>query len=783
VSEDGELLGLGTFGHYRLLDLLGRGGMGLVFRAHDTRRRRDVALKLLPEELSSDPALVERFRREAFAAARLVDPHIVPIHDFGEIGSRLFIDMQLVDGRNLAQLLADVGPLDPHRAVHVLRQAAQALDTAHAEQLVHRDVKPSNLIVVEAKDDFTYLLDFGIAHVIGAATTGTSLTSTGSTVGTLAYMAPERFVGPDGIDGRVDVYALACVLFEMLTGTRPFPYDDLPALLNAHLNATPPTVGSRRGGLSPAWDEVVARGMAKDPEQRFRTARELALAARAVLEAPVTVIVTPASPAGDRPPADAPPTPPAMAGAAHPPQPGGLWDMSLPPQVPRVAAPVGGPPPGPMGPPAMATVRTPPPNSIPPAGPPHRPVEPGGPRRSGRRRLWTVVAALAGVVAVVATAVTVVLLNRAGIGGPATPDPGEQLVLQSAGVPGDGAFAPDFRTVTTGLSGTALASSRPDSACCVATTTGSTEQLYRATRGVGDCDRAGLADYLAGRPAQRAAWVAALGADPSMRTTDPAQQGLTTVMTPVLLRADTLVVDHRYVDGAAQPFDAVLQAGTAVLVDEYGVPRVRCISGSPLIVPGSPAVPEPALIGTSWPGFERGAVLRVQAADAPVAQFGLIDTVGAGGFRRPAGSAGEQDFDEVPATASLNGSYLLDGQQTFCDLIDCQNYSSIQLNVVISDCTPQQCAVTVSQWGVTAAPLVLDGDTWRASGPLPADYQHVCGDQPAGTTFRFDVRATEAAVTRTVWSASSVVAFFAAESPLGTCSASRQTFDLTGRRS
>src|SRR5689334_15192021 len=170
------------FGRYRLLELLGRGGMGEVWRAYDTAaNNRTVAIKLLPPHLAGDSTFVERFRREADAAACLNNPHIVPIHNYGEIDGRLYVDMRLVEGRNLQEVLAE-GPLEPERAVRVVEQVARALHAAHRIGLVHRDVKPSNILLDD--DDFAYLIDFGIARAAGE----TGLTSTGSTVGTWAYM-------------------------------------------------------------------------------------------------------------------------------------------------------------------------------------------------------------------------------------------------------------------------------------------------------------------------------------------------------------------------------------------------------------------------------------------------------------------------------------------------------------------------------------------------------------------------------------------------------------------
>ena len=268
------------FGPYELRGLLGRGGMGEVHRAFDQSQAREVALKLLPVSLASDEGFVERFKRESYAAARLNDPHVIPIHRYGEIDGRLYIDMRLVEGVDLGKLLERDGPLPPARAVAFVAQAAEALEAAHAAGLVHRDVKPSNLLVTG--QDFVYLVDFGIAHIVGVATRGKALTATGATIGTLDYMAPERFSATGEVDSRADVYALACVLYECLTGRRPFPFDNVPALIHAHLNLPAPRATAARAGIPSAFDDVIARGMAKDPASRYRTPMELSAAARAV---------------------------------------------------------------------------------------------------------------------------------------------------------------------------------------------------------------------------------------------------------------------------------------------------------------------------------------------------------------------------------------------------------------------------------------------------------------------------------------------------------------------
>ncbi|WP_369253503.1 serine/threonine-protein kinase [Geodermatophilus amargosae] len=282
----------GRFGPYRVLGLLGSGGMGSVLRAHDDEHERDVALKVLHQQWAADEGYRERFRREARIAARLNEPHVVPIHRFGEIDGQLFLDMRLVEGEDLASLLRRAGRLAPARAVDVVGQVARALDAAHAGGLVHRDVKPSNVLLVARSDggdlagsapgeDFCYLADFGIARTSEDAP-GPALTGTGMAVGSTEYMAPERFSSAP-LDARADVYSLACVLFEALTGRRLFPGADPVALMAAHMHQPPPPPSSLAPGIPPALDAVVLRGLAKDREQRWATAGAMAAAARAAL--------------------------------------------------------------------------------------------------------------------------------------------------------------------------------------------------------------------------------------------------------------------------------------------------------------------------------------------------------------------------------------------------------------------------------------------------------------------------------------------------------------------
>jgi serine/threonine-protein kinase len=411
------------FGHYRLEALLGTGGMGEVYRAHDSRHDRDVAVKLLPEVLAGDQEYIERFRRESRVAARLREPHVIPIHDFGEIDGRLYIDMRLVDGIDIARAVQD-GPLPPARAVHLISQVADALDAAHEDGLVHRDVKPTNVLITPS--DFVYVVDFGIARSIGTA--GTSLTMTGAAIGTLDYMAPERFT-MSNIDRRTDVYSLTCLLYECLTTQRVFKGRDLPSLMYAHLFQDPPRPSEVTPGLPPALDDVIARGLAKEPADRYPTAGALATAAR---EAVLTEIpagtgaqalstVTVRGPAGGeaatevvRPGTGAAPAGAAAAAVAAPPANGtanGNGNGHWPPPDESATTTVG--PPGhggPGGPP-------------PPALPPFNRVDQPAPQPSrGRRR--TLLAAV-GVLVVALAALAVILIqpfgSPGGGGGTASP--------------------------------------------------------------------------------------------------------------------------------------------------------------------------------------------------------------------------------------------------------------------------------------------------------------------------------------------------------------------------
>jgi serine/threonine protein kinase, bacterial len=270
------------FGPYRLEELIGRGGMGEVYRAFDTTKARLVALKRLPTSLSANAGFQARFRREAEVTARLTEPHIIPIHDYGDIDGHLFLDMRLVTGTDLATVLAEQGALPPRRAAAIIVQIAAALDAAHTAELVHRDIKPSNVLLTGEPDstgggEFAYLIDFGIASSLRDS----ALTQTGSIVGSAAYMAPERFTDHHGGDHRVDVYALGCLSYELLTGRVPFSGSDMASFMGAHLHTPPPALEGLPAEMTGPLNAVITRALSKDPDLRYQSAGQLAADAHA----------------------------------------------------------------------------------------------------------------------------------------------------------------------------------------------------------------------------------------------------------------------------------------------------------------------------------------------------------------------------------------------------------------------------------------------------------------------------------------------------------------------
>jgi serine/threonine protein kinase len=266
---------------YLLEGQVGQGGMAMVFRARDERLGRQVALKILAPELATNAAFRQRFIREARAAAAVDDPHIIPVFEAGDAGGVLFIAMRYVSGGDVRTLVAREGPLPARRAAAIISPVASALDAAHAVGLVHRDVKPANMLidVGPGRPDHVYLSDFGLSK---GAYSAAGLTASGQFFGTPDYMAPEQFEGKQ-VAGRTDEYALACAAFEILTGAPPFRRDEAMAVMYAQLSQPPPLLTSRRPDLPAASDQVFARALAKAQRDRYATCREFADALRAAL--------------------------------------------------------------------------------------------------------------------------------------------------------------------------------------------------------------------------------------------------------------------------------------------------------------------------------------------------------------------------------------------------------------------------------------------------------------------------------------------------------------------
>ena len=254
---------------YRIEERIAMGGMGSVYLATDERLNRRVALKVLKDELADDERFVERFRREARAAGALSHPNIAGVFDFGQHDERYYMVMELADGRDLARLLREEGPLSPERATRIASQIAQALEHAHAAGVVHRDIKPPNVIIGEG--DRVKVTDFGIARAIGEST----LTATGSVLGTAHYISPEQAGGGE-VGPAADIYALGIVLYEMLTGSLPFTGDSVLAVAMRHVSDEVPPPSELNPDVPETLDAVVAKATAKEPVERFATAQEMA---------------------------------------------------------------------------------------------------------------------------------------------------------------------------------------------------------------------------------------------------------------------------------------------------------------------------------------------------------------------------------------------------------------------------------------------------------------------------------------------------------------------------
>jgi serine/threonine protein kinase len=424
---------------YRIESFLGRGGQGIVYLAEHIHLGRKVAFKVLPPELVGDDSFRRRFLREARLAASLDHPNILDVYDAGEADGRLYLAVRLVRGSDLGVVISQDGPLSLERTVWIVRHVADALDAAHDAGLVHRDVKPGNILLDAPEGrrttEHVYLADFGLTKPLTPQPDGSgigSLTMPGYFVGTPDYAAPEQIEGKD-LDARIDIYSLGCVLYQCLAGEVPFPRDSLASSIVAHMTEPPPTVSPRRPDVPAAIDDVITRAMAKRPQDRFQSCEEMAAA---LLEAS-RPFQAPAAPASFHPTPLMEGTPPAT------PRP----TMDSPPPV-AASPPVALTPPAHAG--APVTPTTTPSGPVPPGAPAPTDVPPPPPERPPRR-MWLLVGIP--ILAVVVIVATVVLVTRGG--SPGVTPTGPDLAASSCGpVKQIAAFGPGRQdTVHIGESG------------------------------------------------------------------------------------------------------------------------------------------------------------------------------------------------------------------------------------------------------------------------------------------------------------------------------------------
>jgi serine/threonine-protein kinase len=279
MAENSDDPRLGTvIAGYRIEERIGRGGMGVVYRAQHLNLQRRAAIKIIAPDLAESEGFRERFTREARIAAALQHPNIVTVYDAGEVDGMLYLAMQFIRGEDLSGILRRDGRLRPYRAIDVCRQVASALDAAHAMGLIHRDVKPAN-VLIEGRNAF--LTDFGLTKQAG---TNAQLTRAGDMVGTIHYVAPEQIEGRR-VSARSDVYALGCLLYHCLSGQVPFAHETDVAVIYAHLSEQPPRLSELRPELPDGLDAVMAKALDKSPDRRFPSCGDMISAARAVIDA------------------------------------------------------------------------------------------------------------------------------------------------------------------------------------------------------------------------------------------------------------------------------------------------------------------------------------------------------------------------------------------------------------------------------------------------------------------------------------------------------------------
>jgi len=583
-------------GRYRVERMLGTGAFASVYMATDEALDATVAIKVLAENWAHDEDIRRRFSEEARILWRLDSDHIIRVHTVDQLpDGRPYFVMDYADAGTLADRMRDRraggGQYSVDDAVRISIDIADGLAVAHRQGIVHRDLKPSNVL-------FRTSSGRAVRLVLADFGIARSLESArGSTIaaGTPHYMAPEQAQGQ--AERASDVYAAAVILHELLLGDPPFPFDSAGQVLRAQLTETPADVRVRRPDVPAPIAELIARGLALEPTHRPADGD----AWKAALQAA----------AGQQP---------------MPPQGATLG----PGDIDRAGATLG---PADMPTPIMST---PPPGPPPPYSAPAEVTPAGAPKR--RNQTPMVIGALVVVIAIVVAAV-VLKGGKASAG---------EIILAPKNAPGANPFTPSVvptaQTTPTFTSPTVP----PTQKGATGSVSGSTPGLYGGTRQLGVCDPGQLVSFLKANPAKARAWAGALNISTNQIESYVAS------LTPVVLRTDTRVTNHGFVNGSANPIQSVLQAGTAVLVDSYGVPRVKCYCGNPLSEPKAVAG-KPSYGGDQWPGFSPTQIIVI-APTVVIDKLVIVDVGTGQPFVRPLGTSGAADTDAPPNIDIFGGA-------------------------------------------------------------------------------------------------------------------------------
>ncbi len=596
-----------SIGHYEVERVLGSGAFATVWLAHDERLDAQVAIKVLAENWAHDVNVRERFAEEARVLWRLDSDRAIRVHLVDELDDgRPYFVMDYADrgslGDRMAERAGTGSQYSVDEAIATAIEIADALAVVHRLGVVHRDLKPSNVLYRsiashhgDTRTERMVLADFGVARALDAATAFTIA------AGTPHYMAPEQSEGR--ADERSDVYAAGVLLYELLAGRVPYPYESVGAVIRAQLTEVPAPISSVHDGAPASLDAVLTRALAAEPEQRYASASEWADALRRV-----------------------------QSGDAEPPVAGvlpveGPVDTGTAETIIRpagVAAAAGGGAAGPPGPPPV------------PAATP--PTPPSGRSGGGSKRRRNSIIAAVMVVVLIAAVVGVAVLSS---GDEATA--GEIFLDPRDGtrVGDNDPFAPpsiDPNVVVPKVLATNPNAVPPPAPVggAIPSTSGAEPGLYGGTRDSSVCDPTKLVAFLQENAAKAKAWANALGVTVADIPT------YVTSLTSVLLRADTRVTNHGFANGNASPVQSVLEAGTAVLVDHFGVPRVKCYCGNPLVEP-EPVKTDPSYRGPQWQGFQPSVVQVVTPAPQPVTVIVVVDVNTGQPFGRPVGTDGGSD--------------------------------------------------------------------------------------------------------------------------------------------